>query len=264
MSTKKPGNIGEYIQWLRENHGFTDPNRFATYYKSVVERIKSDLEAADFWKKLVESLNEYNEEYMLQTGYHLLMPEPKPQVFTKPFPSFLLKTFRKNILDNKNWPDPPADSWILPNSWFSSINDIARTLFVVKYLDGVDFLTSKASSLCADYKMPCRVFLEAREEGYYAAHLYTSQTVEIPKPDWDTEKVNVSLEIQITTQLQEVIRKLLHKYYESKREKADPEGIKWQWNYKSDEFIANYLGHILHYVEGMIMEVRERQREGVK
>jgi hypothetical protein len=34
------------------------------------------------------------------------------------------------------------------------------------------------------------------------------------------------------------------------------------WNYRNDQFITTYLGHILHYVEGMIIEVRDR--EGVK
>jgi len=87
------------------------------------------------------------------------------------------------------------------------------------------------------------------------------QEFEIPKFPYDTERVVVSLEIQITTQLQEVIRRLLHKYYESRRMDMEEEESKWQWNYRSDEFVANYLGHILHYVEGMIVEVRERQKK---
>ncbi len=33
----------------------------------------------------------------------------------------------------------------------------------------------------------------------------------------------------------------------------------WQWDYKCDEFLPNYLGHIIHYIEGMIMEVRDRK-----
>ena len=37
--------------------------------------------------------------------------------------------------------------------------------------------------------------------------------------------------------------------------------MKWQWDYKSDEFTANYLGHILHYVEGRIVELRDKQKE---
>ncbi len=73
------------------------------------------------------------------------------------------------------------------------------------------------------------------------------------------QKVNVPVEIQITTQLPEVIRKLMHKYYEEKRSKLNT-NTKWQWDYKSNEFSLNYLGHILHYIEGMIMEIREKQR----
>jgi hypothetical protein len=56
---------------------------------------------------------------------------------------------------------------------------------------------------------------------------------------------------------------LLHKYYEDKRKGIREEDIKWQWDYKSDELATNYLGHILHYVEGMIMEIREKQTEKI-
>lgn len=56
---------------------------------------------------------------------------------------------------------------------------------------------------------------------------------------------------------------MLHKYYEDKRKGIREEDIKWQWDYKSDEFATNYLGHILHYVEGMIMEIREKQKEEI-
>jgi hypothetical protein len=58
--------------------------------------------------------------------------------------------------------------------------------------------------------------------------------------------------------LQEVLRKLLHKYYEEKRKREKREDISWQWDYKSEEFAVNYLGHILHYIEGLILEVRDR------
>ena len=122
-------------------------------------------------------------------------------------------------------------------------------------------MIDKIKFICEQQSLPCQIFFEAREEGYYAAHLYTKQKFEIPKVTWDTEKVEISIEIQITTQLQEVIRKLLHKYYEERRKKVKKEDVKWQWNYKSDEFIANYLGHILHYIEGMIMEIRGKQKE---
>jgi hypothetical protein len=49
--------------------------------------------------------------------------------------------------------------------------------------------------------------------------------------------------------------------YEEMRVKSTKEdNRKWQWNYQSLEFSSNYLGHILHYVEGMILEVRDKQK----
>jgi len=124
-------------------------------------------------------------------------------------------------------------------------------------------MIEKIGLLCEQHSMPCEVSFEAREEGYYACHVYTKQEFEIPAVDWDTERVEAYIEIQITTQLQEVIRRLLHKYYEKRRMGVRDEDMKWQWDYEGDEFVANYLGHILHYVEGMIMEVRKRQKEGI-
>lgn len=263
MSSKKPKDIDEYKEWLRKKHEIDIADRTRTRYQHVTTIIKVDLEKSEFWAQLTENLGEFNAEYLLRTGYNLLRPKFEPKLDIKPFNSFLAKTFKKNVVDNKRWPDEPEVGWILPDNWYAKINDIVRTLLVVKYLDGVEFMIGRIKSLCEQHGMKCRVFLEAREEGYYAAHLYTRQEFEIPRVTWDTEKVDVSIEIQITTQVQEVIRQLLHKYYEESRKRPRKEDRKWQWNYRSDEFVANYLGHILHYVEGMIMEIREKQKEGI-
>ena len=263
MDNGKPKNIDEYRKWLKEEHGIEVLDRTRTYYESVTSSIRMDFEKSDFWAQLTENLREFNSEYQLKTGYPLLIPGFEPDLNIKPFDSFLLKTFRKNILENEHWPGELKNGWILPNNWYSRINDIIRTLVVVKYLDGVEFIIDKIQSLSGQCSLPCQIFLEAKEEGYYAAHLYTEQEFEIPRVTWDTERISVSIEIQITTQIQEVMRKLLHKYYEERRKSIKKEDIKWQWNYESDEFVANYLGHILHYVEGMIMEVRTAQKEEI-
>jgi len=69
------------------------------------------------------------------------------------------------------------------------------------------------------------------------------------------------LEIQVTTQIKEVIKNLLHTYCESRRTTGvRPRLSDIAWNYREEEFAATYLGHILHYVEGMIIEVRDRRR----
>lgn len=128
----------------------------------------------------------------------------------------------------------------------------------MKYIDGVEFLVNPVGSLYEKlYCLPCKIDYEAKDEGYYAAHVSVKIKFEIMGSSFETIIVETPVEIQIMTQLQELIVMLLHKYYETnRREIARDE--KWQWNYKSDEFAANYLGHILHYVEGMIVEIRDK------
>ncbi len=135
-----------------------------------------------------------------------------------------------------------------------------RTLIRVKYLDGVEFIVNKITSLCECNMNSIECVFEARNEGYYAAHLYTKDEFEIMGINWKPQKVTGTIEIQITTQLQELIRTLLHKHYEHRRLLPSGSVDLWQWNYNSDEFATNYLGHILHYVEGMIMEIRSKER----
>jgi ppGpp synthetase/RelA/SpoT-type nucleotidyltranferase len=104
------------------------------------------------------------------------------------------------------------------------------------------------------------------EDGYYAAHFYIYQDVRYNSGVKRLANIDLNLrvEIQITTQLQEVIRKFLHKIYESGRTFPSNKSKPWQWRYGEDEFRTNYIGHILHNMEGMIMEVRERQRKEVR
>jgi hypothetical protein len=133
-------------------------------------------------------------------------------------------------------------------------------MFVVKYLDGVTFFVENLGSILSEFGMVSKVDFEAREEGYYAAHLYTEYECEIPKENWDTKKIKAEIEMQITTQLQEVIKNLLHKYYEAKRIRIEP--LHRNGNGIIERRIRHhYLGHILHYVEGMIMDIREKQKE---
>lgn len=262
MNDTKPSTISEYRNWLNEKHGVAISRRTENHYQAVVTKVQVDFEKSVIWKRLMASLQRLDHEYLLAQNYHLWTSVPEPVLETKPFDSFFLKTFRKNVTENTRWPEAPEDGWILPSNWHSRINDTVRTLFVVKYLDGVEFAIDKIRSLCASQKTRFYSSLEAREEGYYAAHVYITRRFQVPRETWDTQHLDVSIELHITTQLQDVIRTLLHKYYEERRAKLVDTSTKWQWNYQGDEFVANYLGHILHYVEGMIMDVRKRQEAG--
>lgn len=251
-----------YKDWLRNNHGIIINKNTEKQYRRITSKIKSDFEKGAFWLEFTRNIKEYNDEYYSKREYDLFMPQFEPEVKIKPFESLLLKTYRKNILNNKNWPNKPVNGWIFPDNYYSNINDIIRTLIVVKYLDGVEFIIEKLKLISESNRITFKEFYEAREEGYYAAHIYIEEQFVIPPTKGlETEDVNISIEIQIATQIQEVLKELLHKYYSIKRKEIIKEEKKWQWDYKNEEFTVNYLGHMLHYIDGMIMEVRERQED---
>jgi hypothetical protein len=256
-----PQNIKEYKEWIAKNFDTKISSKTFNYYDLVTRKLKSDFERSIFWQSLINNLEIYNDEYYLIDKFKLFRPDEKPEIFIKPFDSFLLKTFRKNIINNESFPEAPNNGWVCPENWYERVCDIVRTTIVVKYLDGVEFIANKIKSISEEDNFNYSIDYEAREEGYYAAHITLSRSFEIPDEKWETKMINFNIEIQITTQLQEVIKILLHQHYERNRELICKEkNIKWQWDYKSEEFSSNYIGHILHYVEGMIMEIRDKQK----
>lgn len=267
-SLQKPKNLEEYILWLAAHLKADASTRAENRYQSVTSIMKTEFEKSTFWKSLCQHLNSANDEYLASTGYQLLISTRPPEVFIKPFRSILDKSFRLDVLTNRNWPkEPPRKGWVTPENCYSKINDILRTSFVVKYLDGINFLIEQIKRISAQEGSGTvlqGVSLEARDNGYYAAHIYVVRDFTIPGAKWDTEQISGTVEIQIRTQLQDAINKLTHKYYEARRVRTYSENEGWQWRYDKEEFAANYLGHILHYVEGMIMDIRDKQRKAEK
>jgi hypothetical protein len=264
-SAAPPSDLRTYEQWLEREHKVLVRTPLETRYNAIAAKVRADFLDSPLWTRVVEAMADLDGEYRLGSGnYPLFLNPDKPEVQTKTFRSFLLKTLRRNVLENPHWPEPPQGGWLLPDQWYSQVNDIVRTSFVVKYLDGVRFLGERIAGICDELGLARELSFEARMEGHYAAHLCTRDTFQIPGEKWDTQPVTMTVEIQITTQLQEAIGRLLHSYYEGRRVLPERERPTWQWEYESDEFVANYLGHILHYVEGMIMEVRKRQEDLAK
>lgn len=258
--TRKPC-FEDYPRWLSECRKVDASPRSRTHYESVVNKVYLDFTQSNFWSNVLKTVKDADQRYLLETEYHLLAQTDPPAVLTKPYGSFLHKTYRRNVLLNPKWPEAPDGGWILPPGWCSRINDCVRTMLVVKYLDGVEHMCRSLAELASNASLACRVDYEAKPEGYYAAHLYVEFPCEVPNRDFDTVKTRMEIEFQVTTQLQEVIRRLLHKYYEQRRALGQGTDARWQWEYRSTEFATNYLGHILHYMEGMILDVRERGRK---
>jgi hypothetical protein len=73
----------------------------------------------------------------------------------------------------------------------------------------------------------------------------------------------VEFEIQLTTQMQEVLRDLSHSFYEEKRLSQDDDR-QWKWDHKSALFRSSFMGHTLHLLEGVIVELREMKNKKPK
>lgn len=251
-----------YPRWLRRKCRAAVLTNQQGYFETLTLNARDQVSDSLFWRAVTANIREFNDEYQARTGQPLYVNPTLPEICRKSYQSFLLKTWRKNVLTNKNWPNEPTGGWVFPPKWYEAINDSIRTTFVVKYLDGVEFQVGKLASLCVTHGLRSDVDWEARASGYYAAHFYAHPTVSVPGPRFEMENITISFEMQITTQLQDVLRRLTHTYYEARRTRGTAEeGKPWQWDYKSDEFAPNYLGHVLQYLEGMVMQIRDKQEE---
>lgn len=148
---KKPLTIDDYKEWLKNTKGIVIDRRSPIYFDSVTQKILNEFKQSEFWKSLNQTYLQTEQQYVLTTGgYHLFVSSEKPELKLKSYDSFLLKTFRKNILQNINFPNEPDKGWSYPNrprEWHLHVNDVIRTRFVVKYLDGVSFLADKIQAL---------------------------------------------------------------------------------------------------------------------
>lgn len=256
--TARP-SFEDYPQWLETTFNVDlklEKNRF----ERENDGMRRAAETSPLWARYQQEKTSLADSYVAQTTYRLFVDDARESVVAKPWSSFLHKTYRNNVMNNENWPEPPERGWLTPENWFVRVHDIARTTVVVKYLDGVTTVTQALARFAEELGVDDFVCeFEARDTGYYAAHIRAGFDFGLMSSEWKESRVRGWYEIQVTTQLQEVIRKLTHKEYEGRRAREIEHAMKWQWDYTSEAFKPNYLGHILHYLEGMIMEVRDRK-----
>jgi hypothetical protein len=90
-------------------------------------------------------------------------------------------------------------------------------------------------------------------------------TIDVSFIDELFKKVNskIEVEIQLTTQLQEVLKNLTHQFYQVNRLKPSRTS-KWKWDYKTNRFRVGYLSHTLHLLESIIVEIRDNKTETIQ
>ena len=269
--------LEEYIRWYNEEFDqVLDGGQSAQWYRQVTDAGSAGLERSEFWKELQEALPSWDTAFKLAHKNHeLLASSDRPTAIgIKTYESAVNKSYRKNRLENERWPDPPEPPpytasevpednaedvrrWYGPHNWLTDFPDIFRIRLVVSYFDGVRHLAEKVKELAERTTQHTpQLHLRAQQDGYHAAHLLVYHELTID--DFRTREFvssRVSLEIQITTDIQAKIITMLHEVYKEWRVQGPPTG--WQWDYESTAFAINYLGSTLHYLEGMMVRARD-------
>ena len=175
----------------------------------------------------------------------------------KPVASFIEKLYRLNVVENSEFPSPPADGWITPVSSlrFGGIDDIVRSTVVVAYADAAPFLAEFLISEAGRCGYKCTSKDHTKEKGYYAHHWYLATEVDIAHDDGTFSKIAVPVEVQITTELQAALREVTYRLYQDERLAGDvPDD--WKTNFGSGRFRAAYMAHSLRFIEAMIVDLR--------
>jgi ppGpp synthetase/RelA/SpoT-type nucleotidyltranferase len=233
--------------------------RMREYYENTAKHLNRQFTESHFWISLRGRLLNLDQRYLVDNDEYLLalgnnsIQDPT----TKPWESLLAKTYRKNV---HQYPGEYPHGWITPNTWFQRINDILRTTILVRYLDGIDLVCDLVREVAEDHGLELQpVSKEARDYGYYGVHIVVRIPMSMIDPYSALVTRVIPVELQVSTQIKDVFRNLSHKFYEARRSRLNTAAEKWQWDYGCEEFVPNYLGHMLHYCEGMIMQVRMRR-----
>ncbi len=261
---RKPDSVDSFKQWMLKKFRVEFGKKFVTNYEMNIGGLKKQLKNSPFWLDVSKEIPEMNDRYRADNhSLSLFSYTEAPPIFPKEPEKVINKAYRHNVLENKKWDKEPSSGWILPKNVFTELNDTLRTKFIVKYLDGVDFLLESLASIATNHKLEHYSKQHAKEEGYYAKHIYFTYDTKIMNLEWEEKAIKYTFEIQIRTQLQDTIDNISHEAYEGKRIKEcdDQDSKAWRWEYKRPEFIANYLGHLLHLVDGLILRVKGK-REG--
>lgn len=268
---KPPATIDDYISWAKEYLGVdfnSDYNR-KTYDMSVTY-VHNEASNHAFFRGIAQFLEASQEDYRKKEKADLFMAKPTVTLLKKSYESMVNKSFRYNVIWNTKFPSVPTydwvtpDEWLTPDNWFSRINDSVRTTIVCKFIDGPRFLTERLTEYAAECKLVSRCKSQQKDDGYYAYHFYIKIPVSMIDKDKEVVTVNVDVEIQLTTQLQEVLCQIMHLYYEDIRIRKSSDPSSWKWEFGSNRFRAGYLGHTLHLLEAIILDIRNASLKSPK
>lgn len=254
----RPSDLVAYHDWCRRELGcnFEDP-AVRNAYEMTVAAASDNIAGSHLWTSLPSVMEEVARDYRQTYSCDLLsMATPNPVLVKKPFESAVNKSFRLNVLWNRNFPLEPSGGFVTPDTWFSQLDDVIRTTIVCRYIDGPSRLIAALTKRATQLGLAVTDRSVSRDEGYYGHHFYTRHPTLVARHNSVAEDGSVSLEIQVTTQMQDLLRALTHRFYEEDRLRSKPDSS-WKWDFQSRKFTARYLAHTLHLVEALVVKVRD-------
>lgn len=263
---EKPSTVDAYEAWSLKTLKFARNEALKNVTETNVSAILNAAQAHQFFEAVPHTLEEASKKYAEEkNGSLLLSGSAELELEKKTFSSIFEKSFRYNVVWNNRWPKHPkkrpgsgefSEDWTTPENWYQHFDDLVRGTIVVRYIDGQKFLADELEALAKAVGLESRTEPRALEEGYYSFHFYVQIDATILSPDWQKTSNSVWIEIQITSQMQELARKLSHPFYEKRRIDSNNEKS-WKWEFKGDRFKAAYISHSLHLLEGLIVELRD-------
>ena len=267
MAADHPETLDQYLDWAHNSDipGHRSLEVEKNYYENLTRQLVAELKGSQFWTSLVASLRDADAEREISSEFGGLLAKPVDDlpILIKPWSSVLQKCHRKNVLNRVAYfPEEPDGGWVGPTNLLESMNDLLRTTVVTRYMDGIEDVRRILETVAADTSVELMQEREARDEGYYALHVVGSIELPVDTRLWEKERRMVRFEIQVCTQIQEVIRSLTHKIYEETRARPAQPRAEWQWDSSSPLFTPSYVGHLLHYADGVILNARRDRETG--
>ncbi|MBX4890653.1 hypothetical protein [Rhizobium bangladeshense] len=254
----------DYLRWAKETINFDiGDDHFSRRYSSNARLIKGEVETSESWSRFIDASKDISEKYKSDSTFKLFSSEHfLPDLTIKPFHSVVEKTYRINVLDNKNFPEPPfikltsQREWVTEDNLYRSINDIVRGRMICRYMDGPEYFCLALNDVLSKLTVVDHHSMET-ELGYYSWHFGMRFDREIMKSNGEIRSEAVRIEVQISTQLQEIMNDLTHSFYENKRLGSKADGI-WKWRPGEPKFQGVYFGHTLHMIEGMLVQLKNQ------
>lgn len=255
--------MADYPQWARETINFDpDDPQFRRRFAGNVQSLQTTIEQSDAWSSLGERLLAFSDRYREERGFGLFTGSPqKPNLLRKSIDSAIEKTFRINVYENSFFPDPPEirseRQWLTEDNLYTTLKDLVRCRIVCRYMDGPEYLCSLIHN---GMQPDINVTYKSMESdlGYYSWHLSIPITAGVIKSNGNIVDEEARYEIQVTTQLQDVLNDLTHAFYEDKRIGDAGEPVPWRWRPEEAKFQGVYFGHTLHMLEGMLVELKRK------